>query len=133
MARKVSVAETRQHGIQEDVWIVVNGEVFDMTQFAPEHPGGQEIIYQYAGQDASTSYNEIHSPSLIKKSLPTSCHIGKLDTTTIDAAWKGQEKDASSNLDATIDIVSESKSKPDLSEIINLNDFERVAEKVPRH
>jgi hypothetical protein len=42
MARKVSVAETRQHGIQEDVWIVVNGEVFDMTQFAPEHPGGQE-------------------------------------------------------------------------------------------
>ncbi|ENH72339.1 Cytochrome b2, mitochondrial [Fusarium oxysporum f. sp. cubense race 1] len=100
-----------------------------MTQFVPEHPGGEEIIYQYAGQDASTSYNEIHSPSLIKKSLPTSCHIGMLDTTTIDAAWKGQEKDASSNLDATIDIVSESKSKPDLSEIINLNDFERVAKR----
>lgn len=42
MARKVSVAEIRQHGIQEDVWIVVNGEVFDMTQFVPEHPGGEE-------------------------------------------------------------------------------------------
>jgi cytochrome b involved in lipid metabolism len=42
MAKKVSVAEIRQHGIQEDVWIVVNGEVFDMTEYAPEHPGGEE-------------------------------------------------------------------------------------------
>ncbi|KAF4959171.1 hypothetical protein FGADI_1858 [Fusarium gaditjirri] len=100
-----------------------------MTQFVPEHPGGEEIIYRHAGQDASTAYNEIHSPSLIKKSLPTSCYKGQLDMTTIDAAWKGQEKNANSNLDASIEAVSESKTKPDLSEIINLNDFERVAER----
>jgi L-lactate dehydrogenase (cytochrome) len=86
------------------------------------------VIYQYAGRDASMSYNEIHSPSLIKKSLPASCHVAILDTTTIDPAWKGQEKDTNSKLDATIDTVSEPKSKPDLSEIINVNDFERVAE-----
>ncbi|RKL43033.1 hypothetical protein BFJ72_g4446 [Fusarium proliferatum] len=129
MAEKVSVAEIRQHGTQQDIWIVVNGEVYDMTEFAPEHPGGEEIIYQHAGRDASTSYNEIHSPSLIKKSLPTTCYIGMLDTATIDEAWKDQEKVANSKIDATVAIVPEPKSKPDLSEIINLNDFERVAER----
>ncbi|KAF4416004.1 CYB2-lactate dehydrogenase cytochrome b2 [Fusarium acutatum] len=71
------------------------------------------------------SYNEIHSPSLIKNSLPRSCHVGILDTTTIDATWRGQEKDADSKPDATTDVVF----KPGLSEVINLNDFERVAEK----
>lgn len=42
MAKKVSVAEIRRHGTQHDIWIVVNGEVYDMTEFAPEHPGGEE-------------------------------------------------------------------------------------------
>ncbi|KAF9766527.1 hypothetical protein IL306_001050 [Fusarium sp. DS 682] len=99
-----------------------------MTEFAPEHPGGEEIIYQYAGRDASASYNEIHSPSLIRKSLPTSCHIGMLDTTTIDSAWKSQEEGINPKVSAGIDPESEPKSKPELHEIINLNDFERVAE-----
>ncbi|KAF5981650.1 CYB2-lactate dehydrogenase cytochrome b2 [Fusarium coicis] len=97
MAKKVSVAEIRRHGTQEDLWIVVNGEVYDMTEFAPEHPGGEEST---------------------------------LDTTTIDAAWKDQENDdTNSNADTPVDIVSEPKSKPNLSEIINLHDFERAAEK----
>ncbi|KAJ4245758.1 hypothetical protein NW762_013882 [Fusarium torreyae] len=127
MEKNVSTAKLRQHGTPEDVWIVVNGDVFDMTKFAPEHPGGKEIIYRYAGRDASTPYNEIHSPSLIKKSLPKSCHVGKLDTTTIDAAWKGQEEATDPKVNADIDPGSKPKSKPKLDDIINLNDFEQVA------
>jgi L-lactate dehydrogenase (cytochrome) len=42
MARKVTTLEILQHNKGDDVWIVVDGEVYDMTAFAPEHPGGQE-------------------------------------------------------------------------------------------
>lgn len=42
MARKVSTREISQHARQDDIWIVVNGRVYDVTGFAPEHPGGSE-------------------------------------------------------------------------------------------
>lgn len=40
MTRKVSTHEISQHASQEDAWIVVNGKVYDVTKFAPDHPGG---------------------------------------------------------------------------------------------
>lgn len=45
MARKVAASEILQHNKRGDVWIVVDGEVYDITQFAPEHPGGQESTF----------------------------------------------------------------------------------------
>jgi L-lactate dehydrogenase (cytochrome) len=45
MARKVAASEILQHNRRDDVWIVVDGEVYDMTEFAPEHPGGQESTF----------------------------------------------------------------------------------------
>jgi L-lactate dehydrogenase (cytochrome) len=42
MTSKVSTHEISQHASEEDAWIVVNGKVYDVTKFAPEHPGGAE-------------------------------------------------------------------------------------------
>ena len=42
MAKKVSPSELSRHNIPEDLWIVVDGTVYDMTDFAPRHPGGAE-------------------------------------------------------------------------------------------
>ena len=39
---KVSVAEIDKHATADDCWIVVNGKVYDLTTFAPEHPGGPD-------------------------------------------------------------------------------------------
>ena len=36
----VSVEEIQKHDSAEDCWIVVDGHVWDITEFAPEHPGG---------------------------------------------------------------------------------------------
>lgn len=44
MARKVSTQETAQHAQADDIWIVVNGKVYDVTEFAPSHPGGAESM-----------------------------------------------------------------------------------------
>jgi L-lactate dehydrogenase (cytochrome) len=41
----VSVAEIRKHSTENDCWIVVNGDVWDITEFIPSHPGGNESKY----------------------------------------------------------------------------------------
>jgi L-lactate dehydrogenase (cytochrome) len=40
MARMLSVQEISKHNIPDDLWLVVDDTVYDLTDFAPEHPGG---------------------------------------------------------------------------------------------
>ncbi|OWP05011.1 hypothetical protein B2J93_581 [Marssonina coronariae] len=75
----ISVKEVSHHNTPEDLWIIVNDNIYDLTEFAPNHPGGAAIIHHYAGRDASDAYNKIHPPSLIQISLPSSKHVGVLD------------------------------------------------------
>lgn len=39
-SKLVSTQEIAQHNTPEDLWIVVGDEVWDVTNFSPEHPGG---------------------------------------------------------------------------------------------
>ena len=38
----IQASEVVQHHSVSDIWIVVDGKVYDMTRFAPEHPGGAD-------------------------------------------------------------------------------------------
>lgn len=41
MANKlVTAEEIREHNKNNDLWLVVDGKVYDMTDFALIHPGG---------------------------------------------------------------------------------------------
>ncbi|TVY27223.1 Cytochrome b2, mitochondrial [Lachnellula hyalina] len=118
MTRVISVQEVTQHNIPEDLWIVVDNTVYDLTEFAPEHPGGASIIQRHAGRDATTAYSEIHGPSLIKTSLPSSKALGTLDPTSITAEWANPPIPTSTLHPTT---------KPDLSTLINTHDFTAAA------
>ncbi|KAM5350830.1 hypothetical protein ACJ41O_007335 [Fusarium nematophilum] len=120
MTKGVSVAEIQRHDRPDDAWIVVNDQVYDVSDFAPEHPGGAEVIYRYAGRDASAEYNEVHGPSLISKSLDTQYHMGGLDRSTITNEWR--EPDRSANTEPDVASI-----RPPLDNIISLYDFQDVA------
>ncbi|KAK0670507.1 putative cytochrome b2, mitochondrial precursor [Cercophora samala] len=79
MSRKISPSELSQYNTLSSLWLAINGTVYDLTAFAPSHPGGLQILLQHAGQDASSAYNKVHSPSLIQTSLPPSAQIGSFD------------------------------------------------------
>ena len=38
--RHVTAEELRRHNTRDSVWLVVDGNVYDLTEFAPMHPGG---------------------------------------------------------------------------------------------
>lgn len=42
MTKSISAVELAKHDKPDDVWITVDGQVYDMTEFAPGHPGGAE-------------------------------------------------------------------------------------------
>lgn len=37
----------------EAAWIVIDSKVYDITKFAAMHPGGELLILEYAGKDAT--------------------------------------------------------------------------------
>lgn len=41
--------EVAKHCTQNDCWIIVNGNVVDVTQFRFKHPGGDDILFDFAG------------------------------------------------------------------------------------
>ena len=64
-------SEVAAHKNLDDCWIVVNGQVYNVTAWLKRHPGGARILMHYAGEDASVS---VCSPS----SSPSEKQLGAL-------------------------------------------------------
>ncbi|KAK4878997.1 hypothetical protein RN001_007143 [Aquatica leii] len=54
--RYVSLEEVSFHDTIGDCWIVIYDHVYDVSTFLDEHPGGREILLEYAGRDASCAF-----------------------------------------------------------------------------
>lgn len=48
---------------------IVDGKVYDLTEFADEHPGGAELVHKYAGKDATKEFLDAHPASIIRATL----------------------------------------------------------------
>merc|ERR1719390_269966 len=69
--------EVAKHVTKEDCWVVVDGDVLNVTKFLPDHPGGELAILTFAGKDATAEFNMIHPPDVIGKYAPDAV-IGKV-------------------------------------------------------
>jgi len=65
-----TMEEVAKHNTKDDCWVVVSGEVLDVTAFLPEHPGGEKAILLYAGKDATEEFNMLHDPKVIPRYAP---------------------------------------------------------------
>ncbi|KAF9777926.1 FAD binding domain-containing protein [Thelephora terrestris] len=76
-AKAFTLDEVAKHTKKDDIWVVVNGQVLDVTSFLPDHPGGEKAIMLYAGRDATEEFNMLHDPKVIPRYAPDSV-IGTL-------------------------------------------------------
>ena len=53
--QELSWDDIQKHSSKTDRWIVIEGYVYDVTNWAKKHPGGERIIQHFAGQDATVS------------------------------------------------------------------------------
>ncbi|KAL1968812.1 hypothetical protein VTN77DRAFT_1173 [Rasamsonia byssochlamydoides] len=121
-AKLLSAQEISRHNTPTDCWIVIDGQVWDVTDFHEQHPGGSAIILKYAGRDATKAYSEVHSPKVLRDNLQPDKLKGVLDKSTVDEEWLKQPP--SENPQLVLD-----NEKPPLHTLINANDFELVASK----
>ena len=54
-----SVEEVAFHNNENDAWIIINDDVYDITDFLEEHPGGKMILISILGEDATEFFEEL--------------------------------------------------------------------------
>jgi len=64
-ARRVTREEVALHNTQNDCWIIISGKVYDITEWAPHHPGGAGIARMYAGKEATAEFGDYHSTEAV--------------------------------------------------------------------
>uniref|UniRef100_A0A671EI75 Cytochrome b5 n=1 Tax=Rhinolophus ferrumequinum TaxID=59479 RepID=A0A671EI75_RHIFE len=51
--------EVAKRNSLKEIWLVIHGRVYDITRFLNEHPGGEEVLLEQAGADASESFEDV--------------------------------------------------------------------------
>lgn len=69
-AGEYTAEEVAKHNKKDDCWVIVDGQVLDVTSFLSEHPGGEKAILLYAGKDATEEFNMLHDPKVIPRYAP---------------------------------------------------------------
>lgn len=76
--RLIKAEEVLKHQKEGDLWLIIDGDVYDATKFVDEHPGGEEVLHDVAGTDATDAFDDIgHSDEA--REILSGLKIGKLD------------------------------------------------------
>ncbi|KAL2336245.1 hypothetical protein Fmac_010691 [Flemingia macrophylla] len=74
--------EVTKHRDREDCWIIIHGKVYDVTPFLWDHPGGDEVLVNATGRDATSDFEDIgHSETAIE--MLEKYFVGEVDTSTL--------------------------------------------------
>ncbi|KAI0068414.1 hypothetical protein BV25DRAFT_1867388 [Artomyces pyxidatus] len=123
-----TLGQVGAHNSTSSCWVIINNHVYDVTEFLPDHPGGQRVILQYAGRDATAAFDPIHPPDALEKNLPADKHLGLLSAEAVRALQDAKNAGTKS---ADAERVERAQvQKPPLSRILNLRDMENVARQV---
>jgi len=76
--RTLTMDEVNKHNSEGDLWVIIEGSVYDLTAFLPDHPGGKKAIMLFAGKDATEEFNMLHPPNVLKKYLSPDAKVGQL-------------------------------------------------------
>ena len=80
----ISLDEVSMHCTMEDGWMVIYDKVYEVTEYLMKHPGGEDVMMEYLGYDATMAFRGVgHSRGVtrvlekyIVGSLPTDERLG---------------------------------------------------------
>lgn len=79
--KEFTADEVAKHNSESDCWVIVKNVVLDLTSFLDDHPGGRESILNFAGKDATESFDMLHEDNVIQRYAPK-CVLGRLKGAT---------------------------------------------------
>ncbi|KAJ3169982.1 hypothetical protein HDU87_000504 [Geranomyces variabilis] len=69
--------ELAEHRKRDDIWMALQGKVYNVTQYLKFHPGGAGQLMRGAGKDATELFMKVH-PWVNVDGLLEKCHVGYL-------------------------------------------------------
>lgn len=70
MSKEFTLEEIAKHNTENDCWVIIDGSVYDLTSFLPDHPGGKKAVMTFAGRDATEEFDMLHDRKVITKYVP---------------------------------------------------------------
>eukprot|EP01062_Namystynia_karyoxenos_P030533 TRINITY_DN227_c0_g1_i1.p1 TRINITY_DN227_c0_g1~~TRINITY_DN227_c0_g1_i1.p1 ORF type:complete len:526 (+),score=228.70 TRINITY_DN227_c0_g1_i1:104-1681(+) len=65
--RTITLDELKQHNKSGDMWMAVDGDVYDLSKFERLHPGGASVLRPHAGKDATEAFWGLHRVDVLRK------------------------------------------------------------------
>lgn len=65
--RKISRQEVAKNNTEDSCWCIIDHKVYDLTDFLDAHPGGNVVLSQIAGTDATTAFYNLHRHEVLQK------------------------------------------------------------------
>jgi cytochrome b involved in lipid metabolism len=80
--KRYALAEVARHATEADCWMAIDGVVYNLTAYLPEHPSRPSVVLPWCGKEATEAYKtktkgRPHSPTADQ--LLPSFRIGVLD------------------------------------------------------
>ncbi|CAH1173568.1 unnamed protein product [Phaedon cochleariae] len=72
-----SLADVKKHNDKNSTWLVINNHVYDVTSYLLEHPGGEEVLLEHAGQECTEDFEDVGHSSDARE-LMQKYRIGEL-------------------------------------------------------
>ena len=91
----LTAAEVQKHSTGTDCWSVIKGEVYDLTSYVKDHPGGANLIKAICGKDGSSSFASQHAGASKPKNILAAFALGPLvaGSTLPEATVRGEDED----------------------------------------
>ncbi|GAA5969725.1 hypothetical protein JCM11641_008019 [Rhodosporidiobolus odoratus] len=67
MSKTITLKEVAEHKSAESAWLIVENQVYDVTEFLDDHPGGRKVLLNQCGKDATEKFWQFHSKKVLEK------------------------------------------------------------------
>ncbi|ETS78035.1 cytochrome b5 [Pestalotiopsis fici W106-1] len=57
--KEYTYQDVAEHNTKKDLFMVIHDKIYDCTKFVDEHPGGEEVMLDVGGQDATEAFEDV--------------------------------------------------------------------------
>ncbi|CAH3031879.1 cytochrome b5 isoform X1 [Pocillopora verrucosa] len=57
--KTIPLEEVQKHNAAGSSWLIIHNRIYDITKFLDEHPGGEEVLLEQAGGDATENFEDV--------------------------------------------------------------------------
>ncbi|ORY62559.1 cytochrome b5-like heme/steroid binding domain-containing protein [Pseudomassariella vexata] len=69
--KEYTYQDVAEHNTKKDLFMVIHDKIYDTTKFVDEHPGGEEVMLDVGGQDATEAFEDVGHSDEARETLET--------------------------------------------------------------